>query len=127
MKAWLAPQSSLLVQVIARVQGLTMLNGSAVRERERRDCELRYLRAVLGEAFLPTSTSSQHDLAMSFCSDVELLPVWCGPNTVGIIPVYCCDARQLMTYDSRSCRLTAPALPVTLLCHTSYASASQVS
>ncbi len=25
-----------------------MLNGSAVRQRERRDCELRYLRAVLG-------------------------------------------------------------------------------
>ena len=38
----------MLLQVIARVQGLTMLNGSAVRARERRDCELRYLRAVLG-------------------------------------------------------------------------------
>ena len=36
------------MQVIARVQGLTMLNGSAVRQRERRDCELRYLRAVVG-------------------------------------------------------------------------------
>ncbi|DBB11985.1 hypothetical protein WJX82_006869 [Trebouxia sp. C0006] len=36
-------------EVVARVQGLTMLNGSAVRHRERRDCELRYLRAVLGE------------------------------------------------------------------------------
>ena len=36
------------MQVVARVQGLTMLNGSAVRQRERRDCELRYLRAVLG-------------------------------------------------------------------------------
>lgn len=36
-------------EVVARVQGLAMLNGSAVRQRERRDCELRYLRAVLGE------------------------------------------------------------------------------
>ena len=36
------------MQVVARVRGLTMLNGSAVRQRERRDCELRYLRAVLG-------------------------------------------------------------------------------
>ena len=36
------------MQVVARVQGLTMLNGSAVRQRERRDCELRYLRAVTG-------------------------------------------------------------------------------
>ena len=38
----------LCVQVVARVQGLTMLNGSAVRQRERRDCELRYLRAITG-------------------------------------------------------------------------------
>lgn len=36
------------MQVVARVQGLTMLNGSAVRQRERRDCELRYLRAITG-------------------------------------------------------------------------------
>lgn len=42
----------LCVQVVARVQGLTMLNGSAVRQRERRDCELRYLRAITGMPIL---------------------------------------------------------------------------
>ena len=36
------------MQVVARVQGLTMLNGSAVRQRERQDCELRYLRVITG-------------------------------------------------------------------------------
>lgn len=59
------------MQVVARVQGLTMLNGSAVRQRERRDCELRYLRAITGmldclctktETLIPVTGSSHHSL-----------------------------------------------------------------
>lgn len=38
------------VQVIARVPGLTLLNGSTVDARERRDCELHYLRGLLAQA-----------------------------------------------------------------------------
>ena len=37
-------------QVIARVPGLTLLNGSTVDARERRDCELHYLRGLLAQA-----------------------------------------------------------------------------
>ena len=37
------------MQVIARVGGLTLLNGSEVHRYERRDSELQYLRRVLGE------------------------------------------------------------------------------
>jgi hypothetical protein len=38
-----------LLQVIGRVAGLTLLNGAAVNPRERRDCELRYLQSALAE------------------------------------------------------------------------------
>jgi hypothetical protein len=38
------------VQVIARVPGLMLLNGSTVDARERRDCELHYLRGLLAQA-----------------------------------------------------------------------------
>ena len=69
----MAPRHMLL-QVIARVQGLTMLNASAVRERERRDCELRYLRAVLGEAWLPNDML-QHWLTRAKWQQYALLHV----------------------------------------------------
>jgi hypothetical protein len=35
-------------QAIARLSRLTALNASEVSPAERRDCELRYLRGVLG-------------------------------------------------------------------------------
>lgn len=38
------------MQVVARVPGLTLLNGSTVDARERRDCELHYLRGLLALA-----------------------------------------------------------------------------
>jgi len=41
------------LQVIARVGGLTLLNGSEVHHYERRDSELQYLRRILGEAYNP--------------------------------------------------------------------------
>jgi hypothetical protein len=37
-------------QVIARVHGLTLLNGADVKPRERRDSELCYVHSVLGDA-----------------------------------------------------------------------------
>jgi hypothetical protein len=37
-------------KVVARVQRLTMLNGSLVGRAERRDAEIRYLRRALDEA-----------------------------------------------------------------------------
>ena len=37
-------------EVVARVQGLTMLNGSLIGRAERRDAEIRYLRRALDEA-----------------------------------------------------------------------------
>jgi hypothetical protein len=42
-------------QVIARVGKLVLLNGGEVASRERRDCEIRYLREVLGERWSPAS------------------------------------------------------------------------
>ncbi len=41
------------MQVIARVGGLTLLNGSEVHHYERRDSELQYLRRILGEVSYP--------------------------------------------------------------------------
>lgn len=39
--------ASVRYEVIARVQGLKMLNGSSVSPAERKDCEIRYLRKAL--------------------------------------------------------------------------------
>ncbi|KAK9806127.1 hypothetical protein WJX72_002459 [[Myrmecia] bisecta] len=51
-------------EIIARVANLTMVNASAVRQHERRDSELRYLRLVLADAeAAPDVTARQHVLA----------------------------------------------------------------
>ena len=44
-----------VVQVIARVGGLTLLNGSDIHRYERRDSELQYLRRTLG---MPDATAA---------------------------------------------------------------------
>ena len=41
------------VQVVARMSGLRLLNGSVVDAVERRDCELHYLRTLLATADSP--------------------------------------------------------------------------
>lgn len=42
-----AVEMSVRYEIIARVQGLTLLNGSVVSASERKDCEIRYLRKAL--------------------------------------------------------------------------------
>jgi hypothetical protein len=41
---------ALSMQIIARIPGLTLLNGSSVDALERRDSELHYLRGLLAQA-----------------------------------------------------------------------------
>lgn len=41
------------MQVVARMSGLRLLNGSVVDAVERRDCELHYLRTLLSTADSP--------------------------------------------------------------------------
>eukprot|EP00884_Botryococcus_braunii_P020395 jgi/Botrbrau1/7039/Bobra.0165s0062.1 len=91
-------------QVIARVAGLEVLNGSEVRPQERRDAELRYLRVVLGSL---QEANAEEALAIQKASPrlPSLLKQYgdVGGATVGS------QAGKALTSELREVRLTCLA------------------